>query len=52
MANSDICEFKINIEKRAKFSKNLHRKSQQQQQQQQQTKTQSFHVLIDNAEQW
>jgi len=26
MTNSDICEFKINIEKRAKFSKNLHKK--------------------------
>ncbi len=51
MANSDICEFKINVEKRAKFSKNLYKKTQQQQQQQQ-TKTQSFQVLINNAEQW
>jgi hypothetical protein len=49
MANSDICEFKINIEKRAKFSKNLYKKPQQQQQQQ--AKTQSFQVVIDNAEQ-
>jgi hypothetical protein len=49
MANSDICEFKINVEKRAKFSKNLYKKPQQQQQQ---AKTQSFQVVIDNAEQW
>ncbi len=50
MANSNLCEFKVNPEKRSyNFSQNPYKKPQQQQQQQQQTRTQSFQVVIDNA---
>ena len=50
MANDNTCVFKTNPEKRSyKYAQNL-QKSQQQQEQQQQLNTNSFHVLIDNIQ--
>ena len=49
MANDNTCVFKTNSEKRSyKYAQNLQKS--QQQEQQQQLSTNSFHVLIDNTQ--